>query len=271
MSEEVSTPTVTAAPVTESTTATPGGILTGVTPATPRPAVTTPDLPPAPPAPDARFTAEDIAKAREQEKSKVYGRLESMQEQVERLSQDLEARAAAAEAERLAAEAAEKARIESETDVRDLLKQKELEWESKFASLEQEKERERALREKEIEYNQFLNYKQQAIAAAADDILPELLDFVIGNNSSEIEASIAGLRDRSAQIMSNTAEALAGVRREQRGVQSTGLPLSGPLDNQSGNQPVSGAEIDAWTMDQYAANRGRLGVAATQTGRGLFS
>jgi hypothetical protein len=255
----------------ESIVTTADGVMPGVVPASPRPVTATPDLPPAPAAPDARFTAEDIARAREQEKSKVYGRLESMQEQVERLSQDLESRSAAAEAERLAAEAAEKARVESETDVRDLLKQREIEWEQKFASLEAEKQTERALREKETAYNQFLSDRQSAIDAAADDILPELLDFVSGNNLVEIETSIAGLRDRSTQIMNNTAEALASVRRDQPGVKTTGLALAGPLDNQTGNQPITPEQIAGMSYAEYAANRGRLGVTGTQTGRGLFS
>jgi hypothetical protein len=256
----------------ESIVSTPDGFMPGVEPASPRPTPEAPvALPPAPPAPDARFTAEDIARVREQEKSKVYNRLESLQAQVAELAAEREARAASEEAARLEAELADRKRVESETDVRDLLLQKEQEWEQKFRALEEDKERERALREKESAFNEFLAFKQQAVNAAANDILPELLDFVTGDTPEEIASSIAGLQARSTQIMSNTAEALAAARRDQRGVQPTGLPVAGPLDNESGNQPLTPEQISGMSMSEYAANRGRFGVTRSATGRGLFS
>lgn len=255
------------------TVTTADGVFVGVdAPTAPRPAPTAPPALPTPPrAPDARFTAEDIAKARAEEKSKVYGRLETLQEQVNTLASEREARLAAETDQTAAAEAAERAKRESEMDIRSLLEQKEQEFNEKIARLEQEREAERALRLKEQEYTEFLQYRHKAIAAAQDDILPELIDFVQGNSPQEIEASIAGLRDRSAQIMNNTTEALAAARRDQRGVQSTGLPLAGPLDNESGNQSLTPEQISGMSLSEYAANRGRLGVTGAQTGRGLFS
>lgn len=232
---------------------------------------------PAPAAPDrgssngdSVFTAADIAAARQQEKDKLYGRIDKMQEQVQTLAQEREERAAAeAEAQRQAEEA-ERKRVEAETDVRTLLEQKEAEWKQQLDALRAEREQEQAIFAKEREHQALVDYRKDSIAANVDNILPELLDYVTGDNPQEIDASIARLVERSDSIMKNTQDALQSTRRDQRGTQPTGQPsAAGPLDNQTANREFSAADIAAMSPTEYAKYRDAFGVTG-KSGRGLF-
>src|SRR6478752_10520320 len=113
------------------------GVLVGLDPANPQPAsvqqlrpdqavtpqpnfVLADSLPPTQQA-NFRFTAEDLEKARQQEKEKLYPRIDEMQAQLRQLAEDREA--AQTERQRLAdeAEQARKAQEENEMDLRQLM------------------------------------------------------------------------------------------------------------------------------------------------------
>lgn len=219
---------------------------------------------------DRAFTAADIEAARAQEKDKLYGRIEKMQEQVSTLAQEREQRVAAeADAARLTEEA-ERKRIESETDVRTLLEQKEAEWKSQLDALRSERDQEQAIFAKERELQALNDYRTNALASAADDILPELLVYAAGDTPQEIDASIDRLRAQSDSIMKNTQDALQSNRRDQRGTQPTGQPsAAGPLDNETGQREFTAAQIQAMSPTEYAKYRDAFGVTG-KSGRGLF-
>ena len=89
----------------------------------------------------ATFTAEDVAKARAQEKAKLYPQVEKLQEELASLKQR-EAEREAKEAERKAARSAREAEAaaekkkqeESELEVRELLSKKEQEFQAQLAA-----------------------------------------------------------------------------------------------------------------------------------------
>jgi hypothetical protein len=99
--------------------------------------------------PAPRWTDEDLERARQQEKDKLYGRIDEVQLQLRQIQADREAEQA--ERQRLADEAAEARRLkeEGELEVRDLLARKETEWQQNFSKLEQRYDADRAVFEKE--------------------------------------------------------------------------------------------------------------------------
>lgn len=204
------------------------------------------------------FTAEDLAKARKEEKDKLYGRIEEMQGELRSFREAEEARKQAeeeAEARRIA-EAEKKA--EEEMEVRELLTKKEQEWQDRFQRLEQEREQERALLEKEREFSMLTDYRRNRLDAEADHIMPELRDLVQGNTQEEIDASIATMIERTSRILDQVRASATQARQQMPGVKPTAPPI-GPLEeNDSAQQTYSASDIRGMSMNDYVKNRDRL-------------
>jgi chromosome segregation ATPase len=224
------------------------------------------------------FTAEDLAKARAQEKAKLYPQVEKLQEELALLKKERE-EAAAKEAERKAAraqreaEAAKKKKEEEEAalEVRDLLTKKEAEWQTQLEAERQEREKAFALLEREREFQELNQYRSQRLEAERDNIIPELIDLISGNDKDEIEASIAGLKERSSKIFESVAAASQQTRKEMVGARVT-VPASGPLDNDTEQRLYSPNDINNMSMADYAKNRAKLlGNSGNNRGQGLFS
>jgi chromosome segregation ATPase len=224
-----------------------------------------------------------IAKARQQEKDKLYPQIEklreqssTMQEELARLKDEREKREKE-EADRLAAvEAEAKAKAEEELDVKSLLEQRtseiRTEWETKFSELQQERERDRALLDRERAFTELRDYREARLTEETDNIIPELLDLVTGTTQEEIESSIAGLRDRSARIIDSASQAAQAARRDMRGAPVT-APPAGHMENQTEQQQasLSAQEIAEMPMSEYVKHRARLlGTASGPRNRGLF-
>lgn len=252
-------------------TSTGDGVLTGVTPgATPeqlrRQSAFTADQPQGQQQQGQQprtFTAEDIERARQQEKDKLYGQLTEVKTELDQIRAEREAAQRAAEEARQAAEAEARRREEEEMDLRQLLARRDEEFNQKFAQLEEERQRAEALLMKEREIGQLSEYRQQRLSQESDNIIPELLDYVSGNSPEEIEAAIEAAKQRSASI-------LAGVRQFQqqqvqgmRGVSSTAPPM-GPMETQQEQRPLSAAEIAAMSPAEYMKHRGQLLHASSQ-------
>jgi hypothetical protein len=209
----------------------------------------------------ARYTEDDLARVRKQEKDKLYDQIEDMRTSLQTLREERQAErdAADAAARRLQeeAEAAARARTESETDVRTLLSQKEQEWAARLEAERAEREKAFALLEQERRYSELESYRQQAIAAAQDDIVPELLDLAGGNTPEEIDQSIAGLRERSARILENVSAAAQAQRQQMQGARVT-APASGPLDNTSDNQSYTAESLAKMSFSDYVKNRSKI-------------
>lgn len=215
------------------------------------------------------YTEEDIQKAREQEKSKLYKRLETMQETVRTLEQERQARL---DAEREAAEQKEREELqrqESEMSVKDLLAKKESEWQQQMQAIQQQVEQERALREQESRYAQLMDYRQQTIAQYSDRVAPELLDLIDGDTPEEIAQAAEDMAGRTERILAQTQEALQNTRQAMPTVRAT-APASG--ENSASHRSYSPDEIRGMSMKEYAKQRqSLLGKGANgPKNRGLF-
>jgi len=223
------------------------------------------------------YTADDIAKAREQEKAKLYPQLEKMKEELASLKRERE-EAAAREAERQARIAEEESRAaqlkkeqeENELSFKDLLKKKEQEFQSQLENERLERERAIALLDQERKFQELMNYRQARLEQERDNIIPELIDLIEGASQDEIEQSIATLKDKSARILDSAQQAMQSARAQMAGPRVT-APAAGPLDNDSSQQSFTPDSIRDMSLADYAKQRAKLlGNAASNRGQGLF-
>jgi len=207
------------------------------------------------------YTEDDLARVRSQEKDKLYPEIERLKEQVNSLTKEKEekaARKAAKEAEEAAArEAEEKAKLEADLDVKDLLKLKEQEWQEQLERERQERERAFALLEREKQFADLQNYRQQLLEQERDNIMPQLLRYLDGNTPEELNASVADLKAQTESILNDAQSALQQQRREMRGTSVT-TPPAGPLEINSEQRQFTAEEIAAMPMNEYAKNRNRF-------------
>jgi predicted lactoylglutathione lyase len=223
------------------------------------------------------YSAEDIAKAREQEKAKLYPQMEKMKEELSSLKKAREEQAAK-EAEReqriaeelVRKEAQKKEEEESELSFKDLLKKKEQEFQSQLEAERLERERAFALLEQERKFQEVMNYRQQRVEQERDNIVPELIDLIDGNSADEVEQSISMLKEKSARILSSAQQAMQSARQQMAGTRITN-PAAGPLDNDSEQKSYSPDSIREMSLADYAKQRAKLlGTAASNRGQGLF-
>lgn len=222
------------------------------------------------------FTSEDIAKAREQEKQKLYPQMEKMREELEeqrRLAAELlqkeqerEARRQAKEAERAAKE---KEREEKELSFKELLAKKEEELQAQIAAERAEREQTLALLEQERKFQELQQYRYQRLEQERENIIPELIDLIEGSSIDEIEHSINTLKDKSARILNSAQEALSSARQQMVGTRVT-MPASGPLDTDPAQRSFTPDNVRDMSMAEYIKNRDRL-LGGTNRGQGLFS
>lgn len=216
------------------------------------------------------YTEEDIARARSQEKEKLYSELDRLKDELGSLKKEREERES--EEARIRAEAEEAARrkAEEEMDVRSLLEKKESEWEQQLRLEREERERAFALLEQERHFAELQSYRQTRIEGERDEIIPELLDLVSGNTREEIDASIESLRERSSRILDSAQQAMQAARRDMTGSRVT-APPAGPLDTNSEQQTFTAEQIAGMSFQDYAKYRSRLlGQASAERNRGLF-
>ena len=220
------------------------------------------------------YTEDDLAKVRSQEKDKLYPQIEKLKEELDAIKREKEeevAIKAAKEAEREAAIAEEaKRKHEEELEVRDLLKVKEQEWQEQLERERQERERAFALLDREKAFSELQNYRNQRLEEERDNIIPELIDLIQGNTAEEVEASIQGLKDRSARIFDSAQQAMQTARRDMAGTRVT-TPPAGPMDINTGSRQFSAAEIADMPMNDYVKYRQQfLSPQAQGRDKGLF-
>lgn len=226
---------------------------------------------PTPPPPAKLFDESALNKARQDERDKLYGRLNEQSETLSTLQSKLaameEERRAEAEAVAKAkqdAEAARKAREEAEMSAKDFVKAESERWAAQLEAMERQRAEERAIFEKERAFNELRQYTQAQVEANREKIAPELLDMVTGNSREEIDASIERLTAKSAAIVEALTAAAAQARQANlRGVSPTGRPNIGPLDTDPATRTLSPQDISAMSMDEYSAYRQQLLAAAS--------
>lgn len=249
------------------------GVFVGVEPAakvtTPQASDPTPPQAEAAPAQPTGFTEADLAKAREQEKAKLYPQMEQLKAELAELKSDREARL---EAERKVQEEAERLtreQAEEEMSVRELLKVREQEWEQRLEQERIERENALAMLNKEREYAQITEYRNAKLSEVGDDIIPELRDLVTGNTIEEIDQSIAGLVERSSRILEGAQQAIQSQRQAMQGTRVTAPPTE--LDTNSGQRQYTPEEIAAMSPQEWGKVRSQvLGQVGSGTNRGLF-
>lgn len=223
---------------------------------------------------DTRFTADDLAKVREQEKNKLYPEIERLKSDLDVLRKDREERLAA-EAARAEADAAAEAERQRQIDEanlnsQQLLEKRQAEFEAQLAAERKAREDAFAMLDHERNYQEFTSWKAERVASARDDIMPELFDLISGNTPEEIEASIAGLTERSNRILESAQAAASAQRRAMVGTRTVGAPASGPLDTTSA-QNTANLDLANMSFDDYVKNRSTLlGRAAGNRNSGLF-
>lgn len=220
--------------------------------------------------PNLNFSQDDIVRAREQEKAKLYPQLEKLKEELATLKKERDDRAAEEERQRQLAEAEQQKKLEEDMDIRALLTKKEQEFQQQLEAERLERERAFALLEQERTFQELMQYRQQRLEQERDNIIPELIDLIEGNNRDEVEQSIASLKDKSARILDSAAQAMSSARREMAGARIT-APASGPLDTNSDSKSYTPDSIREMSLADYAKNRAKLlGEASNNRGRGLF-
>lgn len=221
------------------------------------------------PAYERRFTAEDVERARQQEKDKLYSRYNDLQERIKVFEEERSARLKSEEDARKAAEEADRQRREAEETLAERIARQQAEFEQRIEQERQEREALAATLEKERQFAALQAYRQEAISKAQDQIVPELLDLVSGQTPEEIDASIAGLVQRSQSILENATAVLQQQRTQAPGARVTNPPI-GALEIQTGQRTLSAADIAAMPMSEYAKYRASLGVTGGSNNRGLF-
>lgn len=215
------------------------------------------------------FTQEELNEARRQEKDKLYPEISRLKDEVAELRQAREAEAARIAAEEEAAKLQAKKAAEEEMSVRELLQQKEQEWADQLERERQEREQAIALLEKERQYVQIQEYRQRRIEESREDIIPELIDLVSGESIDQIDASIAGLVERSSRILGNMAQAGEAARRELSGARVT-APPTGPLDTYSDSRTFTPEDLRDMSIEEYSQIRSSLLGSGANTDQGLF-
>jgi hypothetical protein len=210
------------------------------------------------------FSAEDIEKARNEERQKLYPQLQS----VEQMKADLEALKAEREAEKKRLEEAEAARLQAEREAEEAklsataLNTKRIdELAQQLEAERKERGVERAVFDQERRLAALQQYAQNKLAVAGNTIIPELWDMVTGDTEEEIDASIALLQQKTANMIGQLQETMVAQRQAMPGTMPT-APANGPLENQQGQQKWDEERVKALTPAQYAQHRGTLLPAA---------
>jgi hypothetical protein len=223
---------------------------------------------------DARINEAREA-TRTEEKNKLYPELDSLKGQLQVLAQEREERIANETAAQQQAADAVRLQQEAEMSAKDLLSQQQSTMDQRFAQIEEDRARERALWAKEAEYRSLEDYKARRRAEEADNIIPQFLDFIRGDTQEAIEQSIGDLKLRSDAML----QEIQGAQQPQGGLPPIPrMPVSGqtPVDMMNAGQEqqrsFTPAELSAMSNEEYAALRPQLLGAASQQvrERGLY-
>lgn len=205
---------------------------------------------------NARFTDEDIERARQQEKDKLYPRIEEMSEQLKTLKAERDAEQA--ERARLAQEAEDlrKAKEEEEMDLRSLMERREAEMRSEISTLNERYEMDRAVFERERAMHEAQAYRQARIEQESEYILPELRDLIGGDTPDQVDASIEEMKARSEAIFNNMAA--AAQPQPFRGAAMPSVPPVGPMEQLPQHETLTADDIRNMSMDDYKRYREQL-------------
>ena len=229
------------------------------------------------------FSAEYLARVRQEEKDKLYPKMEALESQWAEAQKTLKAiedqRAQElAEATRLKEEkeAATKAKKEEEMSAKALLEAKLREtnetWEERFTQLQNEREAERATLAKERQYNELVDYRATQLQANVNDIAPQFHNFIMGDTKEQIDNAIAQAKAATQSILDEIRAERQQQQPQQRGVSATGYTALGPLDGTMGQKQYTAEDINNMSMAEYTKWRQEAGIANSdaQRSRGIL-
>ena len=213
------------------------------------------------------FTEAEVERIRQEEKDKLYGRVNDLTEELRSIREEREAEQRAREEEEARAEEERRRAGESDLDVRELLQKKEQEWNEKFRSIEEQREQDRALLEKERMFNALQEYQRNLLDQHADDIMPELRDTVGGNSEEEIQASVQRAMEKTNAILGNIQAAQQAQQQATPTARVTQPGGSGPMEaNEGATRTYSPEDIRGMSMSEYAQRRKDFLSAASRQG-----
>jgi hypothetical protein len=254
-----------------------------------------PQDPQNPTPPTGYFTQADLDKAikeakqaaRTEERDKLYPQTEATKRQLEEQAaqlkalQDAEAerQKAIKKAEDDAAKARKKAE-EAELTVQQKLERRQAEMQEQFERAQQEqaaqleemrrqRELDQALITKEREMMALQSYIRDRVDAEKENIAPELLDFVTGEDKEQVDASIELVKSKTAALVEGMRQAQLAQRARMPGTApsagATGITPG--LDTGNGQQ-ITAEDIAGMGMKEFAALRQRMGIS--NAGQGIF-
>jgi len=230
------------------------------------------------------FSEEEIEKARQQEKDKMYGRIENsdlrvkgLEEQLAVLQQERDVvikqaeESAKKEAKLLKQRefeelSAKELLLKQETDFTARLNTVESEWRGRLEEIDKDRQAQAALLEKERAHQELQTYIGRRMQEEQESIIPELLGMISGNTLEEVESSISRFKVASSAILESVQRATAGTQQRIKGVGVTAPPV-GPMETQMEQQTLSAEDIRNMSMEQYTKMRDRLLNAKTSRGR----
>lgn len=229
------------------------------------------------------FTADDLARVRQEEKDKLYGEISGLKTQWAEAQKTLESiqaqrDAELAEQQRKDQEKADQLRLkkEEEMSAKSLLEQKLREtnetWEQRFNQLQEERLQERAFADKERQFNELLSYRADRLNEFAEDIAPQFHGFIQGDSKEQIDQAIEQAKAATQSIFEQVQQA-APQQQQPRGVSPTGYSAFGPLDNGLGQKTsYTAKDINEMSMAEYSEFRIKAGLASADASRnrGLF-
>ena len=207
------------------------------------------------------FTAADLEAAREQEKSKLYNRIEAMEKSFQQMEAERQAAIDAAAAAEAAAEEARRAKELEEMDLRTRLETMEQTTQQRFLQLEEERKMAEAMLEQERQLSALVQYRSEKLREYGSQIMPQLLDFVTGNSPEEIDAAIVAMVERTNSIVNDVQAVQNQQFTQMRGAGVT-APVGSPQDVVPQQQTFTAEQIRAMSPQVYAQHQAQLREAA---------
>lgn len=231
-------------------------------------------LPQQPPAPTAPVLTDELKayfdqereRVRQEEKNKLYPQIDELQTTVKTLADAETARQAELDTQAQAAAEAERLRQEAEMTAVERVQQIERDMDARLKAAEEERDRERVLRQREAELGQLLTYRATRVGQESDNIMPELVDFVRGNTQEEIDASIEDVKARTASVLAQVQQQQVGNRQQLAMPVSSGPALepNAMAGGDGGQRALTAEDIRNMSMEDYNLYRPQLLAASGQ-------
>lgn len=219
---------------------------------------------------------EAMEKARQEERDKLYSRLEQndeLQQRVRQLEAERQSEREAREAEQrqveeAAAAEAERRRLEEEEKLSaaDLIAKRDKEWEERFTSLQQESAKKDAILEQERRLQSLEAYRASKLQTVADQIAPQFMDYIRGDTEAEIDQGIETAIRKTEEIFTEIQQAQQQRIQMMPGTRVTAPVGAGPLEGQEATKTFTLEEIKAMSPSEFAKYRTELHHAARQGG-----